>query len=169
MEPSARIGRILEAGMEGLPILKQVALVALVGVAGLVAPAVAAEHGKPVVVSTTPTTGALSLHVEPATGAEAVRVNCAGPANAPVTITLFATLSSDIPTVVVSRHDFTIDRSGQLSTTISIASDFVRGSILTVRVTSLDTVVPAQASLLVGAPNPHVSVPLEQLPAIFTH
>ncbi len=102
-------------------------------------------------------------------GAEAVRITCAGPADAPITITLYATLSSDIPTVIVSRHDFTMSGSGSLATTIPIASDFIRGSILTVRVTSLDTIVPAQAALEIGAPNPHVQVPLEQLPPIFTH
>ncbi|MGZ3497529.1 MAG: hypothetical protein ACXWNK_11150 [Vulcanimicrobiaceae bacterium] len=248
--PSVYTDRICTSGMEDSPISKRVALVALIGVAGLAAPVAAAEQTlslrqlaaqsgfsfrwlgaageativKPgltivirpgnrffevntrveglasvpqakgddifvspvfarriealgeappakrsanVVVTTTPIAGALSLHVAPATGLDALHVSCNGPINAPVTVTLFATLSSDIPTILVSRHDFTIDRSGQLSTTIPIASDFVRGSILTVRVTSLDTVSPAQASLLVGSPNPHVSVPLEQLPPIF--
>jgi hypothetical protein len=127
----------------------------------------AAKHSASLVVSLVRVSGALSLRVMPEAGEEAVHVNCSGPAAAPVTVTLFATLSSDIPTVLVSRHDFTIDRSGQLSTTIPIASDFVRGSILTVRVTSLDTVSPAQTSLVVGTPNPHLAAPFDYIPPLF--
>jgi hypothetical protein len=160
-------GRFL---LEAVQILKQIALFALAGIAAVATPSAAmAEPTQPVIVAPKATVGMLGLHIEPATGTDAVSIACSGPAGAPVTVTLYATLSSDIPTVVVSRHDFTIDSHGMLATTIPIASDFVRGSILTVRVTSLDTVSPAQASLIVGAPNPHVKVPVEQLPPIFTH
>lgn len=115
-----------------------------------------------------PVSGALTVHVNTAEGQESVVVNGTGPSSAPVTLTLLTTLSTEIPDVVLSRKDLVIDRSGAFSATISIAPDFMRGSLLTVRATSLDGVAPAQAHLTVGPPNPHFTVPARLSPPVFS-
>lgn len=115
-----------------------------------------------------PPSGALAIHLDAAQGQEAVVVTGTGPSAAPVTLTLSTTVSSEIPDIVLSRKDLVIDRTGTFSATISIAPDFMRGSILTVRATSLDGVAPAQAHLLVGPPNPHITVPAHILPPVFS-
>ncbi len=121
----------------------------------------------PLTITETPVLGALSLSVTNAEGQEAIVVSGRGPSLAPVQLVLVGTLSSEIPTVLISRHDLRIGRSGRFSTTIPIAPNFSRGTILTVRATSLDTVASAEAKLLVGSPNPHVTVPAEKLPPGF--
>ncbi len=108
--------------------------------------------------------GALSFEVHPLEGSEAVVVTGYAPPVAPVTITLLATLSSDIPTVVVSRHDAHPDASGRFQTIISIAPNFLRGSIMDVIATSLSGVTPATAQFIVGSPNGKTSVPAEYMP-----
>lgn len=125
-------------------------------------------HVGSLALASSPIAGELSVHVAAAAGQEAVVVSGTGPSSAPVTLTLLTTLSTDIPDVVLSRKDLTIDRSGAFSATISIAPDFMRGSILTVRATSLDGVAPAQAHLTVGPPNPHVTVPAHYRPPVFS-
>lgn len=125
-------------------------------------------HVGSLALANSPVSGALTLHVTTADGQEAVVVSGTGPSSAPVTLTLLTTLSTEIPDVVLSRKDLVIDRSGAFSATISIAPDFMRGSLLTVRATSLDGVVPAQAHLTVGPPNPHVTVPARLSPPVFS-
>ncbi|GAC1357903.1 MAG: hypothetical protein NVSMB31_18350 [Vulcanimicrobiaceae bacterium] len=115
-----------------------------------------------------PISGALSLNVSAADGQEAVVVAGTGPSSAPVTLTVFTSVSPEIPDIILSRHDLVIDRSGAFSATISIAPDFLRGSLLTVRATSLDGVSPAQAHLLVGPPNPHYTVPAHMSAPVLT-
>ncbi|TAM76110.1 hypothetical protein EPN44_06675 [bacterium] len=111
---------------------------------------------------TGPLSGQLAIEAQPLAGREAIVVNGQAPQGAPVTITLFGTLSSDLPTVVLSRHDVQADVNGRFQAVIPIASDYVRGSILHVVATSAPGVSPASAQLIVGPPNPQVSVPAEQ-------
>jgi len=108
--------------------------------------------------------GAISLEVHPLEGSEAVVVTGFAPVAAPVTITLLATLSSDIPTVVVSRHDAHPDASGRFQTIIPIAPNFLRGSIMDVLATSFSGVTPATAQFIVGPPNGKTSVSAEYMP-----
>lgn len=125
-------------------------------------------HLESLAIARAPISGALSLHVSASDGQEAVIVTGNGPVSAPLTLTLLSTVSPDIPDIILSRHDLVIDRSGAFSATISIAPDFLRGSTLTVRATSLDGVTPAQAHLLVGPPNPHYTLPARYAPPVFT-
>lgn len=109
-----------------------------------------------------PLTGSIALEASPLAGSEAIVVNGQAPQAAPITITLFATLSSDIPTVIVSRHDVQADVNGRFQAIIPIASDYFRGSILKVLATSVPGVSSASAQLIVGPPNAGVSVPVEK-------
>lgn len=118
-------------------------------------PGVASNQAMPVA------TGPITIDVRPASGSEAVSVSGRAPSGAPVTITLLATISSDLPTVVVSRHDVQPDANGQYQAVISIASDYARGSLLRVVATSAGS-TPAAATFIVGAPNSGVAVPFDK-------
>jgi len=106
----------------------------------------------------------LSLDVRQHEGAEAIDVSGSAPPNAPVTITLLATVSTDVPTIVVSRQDVVTDVNGRFGALIPIASAYERGTILKIVATSLPGVIPASAQLVINAPNAGVTVPLEQTP-----
>lgn len=120
--------------------------------------------GIPLTITTTPVQGSITLAVRPVPGSEALDISGTAPASVPVTLTLLATVSSDIPTVVVSRHDLQTDRSGHFQTTVSIAPDYLRGSILQVSATSVPGVSSATVQIIPGAPNAAVSVPVERYP-----
>ncbi len=111
-----------------------------------------------------PVSGSLSVTASQVEGHEALFVSGSGPESAPVTLTMLATVSRDIPDVILSRRDLITDRAGKFSVTIPIAPNFMRGTILTVRATSIDSVVPTEVHLLVSPPNPHVTVPAEKFP-----
>ena len=111
-----------------------------------------------------PATGAITIDVHPVPGSEAVAVTGHAPPSAPVTITLLATISSDLPTVVVSRHDTQPDVNGNFQATISIAPNFVRNTYLRVLATSAAGSTPASAQITVGPPNAGQTVPLEYRP-----
>lgn len=111
-----------------------------------------------------PASGPITIDVRPQPGSEAVSVSGHAPSTAPVTITLLATVSYDVPTVVVSRHDVQPDVNGNFSAQVSIAPSFARGTILRVLATSVAGTTPASAQLIVGSPNAGVIVPLEYEP-----
>lgn len=108
--------------------------------------------------------GAITINARPQPGNEAIFVSGHAPSSAPITITLLATLSEDLPTVVVSRHDVQPDANGQFQATIPIAPDYLRNSMLRVLATSAAGSTPASVTLLIGAPNSGVTVPAEQEP-----
>ena len=108
--------------------------------------------------------GSLTMSVFHIEGTESLAVSGTGPPRVPVTLTVYATLSRDLPEVVLSRYDCATDTTGNFSATISIAPDFMRDSILTVRASSLDSVNPALSTVLVGPPSPHATVPAEVTP-----
>lgn len=107
-----------------------------------------------------PAHGSLSLEARQLQGAEAISIEGSAPVNAPVTITLLATMSPDLPTVVVSRHDVVTDATGRFGAVIPIASAYERGTLLTVVATSAPGVASASAHLVTDAPNSGASVPL---------
>ena len=108
--------------------------------------------------------GTIALEATQHQGAEAIDVMGSAPPNSPVTITLLATVSTDVPTIVVSRQDVVTDVDGRFRAVIPIASAFERGTILRIVATSLPGVIPASAQLVINAPNAGVTVPLEQTP-----
>jgi copper amine oxidase-like protein len=108
--------------------------------------------------------GSITMEARQLQGAEAINVTGSAPAGVPVTITLLAVISSDIPTAVVSRNDVVADANGRFDAIIPIASAYERGTLLRVVATSSPGVASAQTQLVMEAPNNGVTVPLEQLP-----
>jgi hypothetical protein len=108
--------------------------------------------------------GSITMEARQLQGAEAIDVEGSAPSGAPVTITLLAVLSQDVPTVVVSRHDVVSDVNGRFGAIIPIASAYERGTLLRVVATSSPGVASASVQLTMEAPNNGVTVPLEQLP-----
>jgi hypothetical protein len=111
-----------------------------------------------------PAHGSITVEARQLQGAEAIDVEGSAPAGAPVTITLLAVVSQDVPTIVVSRHDVVPDVNGRFSAVIPIASAYERGTLLRVVATSTSGVASASAQLVTEAPNGGITVPLEQLP-----
>ena len=104
-------------------------------------------------------TGAIRVEVHALPGSEALVVTGSAPASAPVTLTLFATYSTDLPTVVVSRNDAHPDANGRFTTIVPIAPAYFRGCLLDVLATSFPGVTAATAQVVVGPPNDKVVVP----------
>lgn len=111
-----------------------------------------------------PTHGSIVLNVAPLEGAEALLVTGQAPPLAPIMITLLATLSSDVPNVVLSRHNLTAEADGKFQAIVPIAPDFVRDSFIHVLATSSPGVISASAQLLVHEPNAGIKVPAEAQP-----
>lgn len=105
--------------------------------------------------------GPITIDARQLAGSEALSINGRAPSGTPVTLTLLATISPDLPTVVVSRHDVQPDASGQFAAVISISPDYLRGSILRVVATSAGA-TPASTTVTVGAPNAGVTVPFDK-------
>jgi hypothetical protein len=105
--------------------------------------------------------GPITVDVHQTAGSEALTVTGHASAGTPVTITLLATISPDLPTVVVSRHDVQPDANGQFQAVITTAPDYLRGSLLRVVATSAGS-VPASATVILGAPNAGVTVPFDK-------
>jgi len=109
--------------------------------------------------------GAIVLNVHQLAGAEALVVSGQAPPTAPVMITLLATLSSDVPVVVVGRHNVDTDANGNFQAVVPIGPDYVRNSYLKVLATSVPSVASASAQVLLGPINPGNDVaPFEQQP-----
>src|ERR1700722_19816255 len=108
--------------------------------------------------------GSIVLHVQPLKGQEALLVTGEAPPSVPVRITLLATLSSDIPNVLLSRDDITSSPAGTFQAIVPIASDYFRSSFIHVLATSIPGVTSASAQILVDAPNAGVVVPAEVQP-----
>ena len=108
--------------------------------------------------------GTIVLNVEPLKGAEALVVSGQAPPSAPVMITLLATLSSELPNIVLSRHNLETGPDGRFQAIVPIASDFMRDSFIHVLATSSPGVISASAQLLVHLPNEGVKVPVDSFP-----
>ena len=108
--------------------------------------------------------GTIVLNVEPLKGAEALVVSGQAPPSAPVMITLLATLSSELPNIVLSRHDLEAGPDGRFQAIVPIAPDFVRDSFIHVLATSSPGVISASTQLLVHPPNDGVKIPFDSFP-----
>lgn len=109
-------------------------------------------------------TGAIALNVQPLKGAEALLITGTAPPSAPVLITLLATLSSDLPNVLLSRNPTTAGPDGKFQAILPIGPDYVRNSYLHVLATSAPGVTSASAQILVQEPNLGNTQPYEVQP-----
>jgi hypothetical protein len=108
--------------------------------------------------------GTIVLNVTPLQGAEALLVTGSAPPEAPVMVTLLATLSSELPNVLLSRHILTAGPDGKFQAIVPIAPDYMRDSLIHVLATSSPGVISASTQLLVHAPNYGVQVPTDAFP-----
>lgn len=157
------------AGMHGQAslVLSRPSIVNVLRPGTLETPADRSPQGSPAGSDSSPSnavSGTITLQAQGLSGSQALDVRGQAPANAPVTITLFAIVSSDVPTIVVSRHDVVTDVNGRFGAVIPIAPAFERGTILKVVATSASGAGPASAQVIMDVPNAGVSVPLEQTP-----
>jgi hypothetical protein len=123
-----------------------------------------AAHSAELLSADSPAQGSITMEARQLQGAEAISVEGSAPPNAPVTITLLAVVSSEVPTIVVSRHDVVTDVNGHFGAVVPIASAYERGTILRVVATSSPGIAPASSQLTVQMPNFGLPVPLEQIP-----
>jgi hypothetical protein len=108
--------------------------------------------------------GTIVLNVTPLQGAEALLVTGTAPPLAPVRLTLLATLSSELPNVLLSRHDLTAGPDGKFQAIVPTSPDYMRDSFIRILATSVPGVVSASTQLLVQAPNAGIKVPVEAFP-----
>jgi hypothetical protein len=108
--------------------------------------------------------GAISLEVRQVLGSESVAVSGTAPPSVPVLVTLLGTVSSDVPDIVVGRHEIATGADGRFSAVVPIAPDYFHGSILTLVATSVPGVREARAQIVFGQPNGGVTVPAEIVP-----
>jgi hypothetical protein len=108
--------------------------------------------------------GTIVLNATPLQGAEAVLITGTAPPSAPVMITLIATLSSELPNVLLSRHDLTAGPDGKFQAIVPIAPDYLRDSSINVLATSSPGVISASARLQVHSANAGITVPTDAFP-----
>ena len=108
--------------------------------------------------------GTIVLNVEQLKGAEAVLVTGTAPPSAPVLITLLGLLSSDLPNVLLGRHDLQAGSDGKFQAIVPIGPDYTQGSFVKVLATSGPGVTSASAQILIAPANAGLSVPFEQQP-----
>jgi hypothetical protein len=111
-----------------------------------------------------PIRGTIVLNVTQLQGAEALLVTGTAPPGAPVMITLLATLSSEVPNVLLSRHDLTAGSDGKFQAIVPIAPDYMRESFINVLATSLPGIASAKSQLLIHSANNGIQVPVEIYP-----
>lgn len=108
--------------------------------------------------------GTIVMNVTQLKGAEALMITGQAPPSAPIRITLLATLSTELPDVLIGRHDITSAQDGTFQAIVPIGPDYIQQTFLHVTATSGPRVTPASAQILVDAPNAGVKVPWEQIP-----
>ena len=109
--------------------------------------------------------GSLALSATPSHGSEAIAISGkVAPSAVPVTLTLWSTISRDLPTVIVNRQVITPDVHGDFQTTMSVAPSFFRGSLLRV-VASVPGIAPATAEVTVREPNAGVNGAADEIPS----
>ncbi|MBV9271702.1 MAG: hypothetical protein JO165_11440 [Candidatus Eremiobacteraeota bacterium] len=105
-------------------------------------------------------TNALELEARQLPGSEAVLVSGVAAPSAPLSLTLFATISPDIPTVVVGHCDLRSQSDGTFKTVMSIAPAYQRGAIFLVLATGANG-ARGQVQPSPRAPNAGISVPFD--------
>jgi len=108
--------------------------------------------------------GSIVLNVTPLKGQEALLITGQAPPSVPVMITLLATLSEQLPNVLLSRHVLTAGPDGKFQAIVPIAPDYMRDTFIHVLATSTPGVVSASAQLLVHEPNAGLKTPEEMMP-----
>jgi hypothetical protein len=109
-------------------------------------------------------TGSLSVEARQVAGRDAIAVSGRGPADAPVYVTLTAEVSRDLPVVVLSRVATRVKPDGSYAADIGISSAPPRDTVVIATVTSVTGVKSSSARVVLKAPSPAVTSPLDKLP-----
>jgi hypothetical protein len=109
-------------------------------------------------------TGTLTVEVRQIAGRDALAVRGGGPAGVPVTVTLTAEISRDLPVVVLSRVTTRIAPDGTYAADIGISAGPPRDTTIIATVTSLPGVKSANARVALKATSADVDSPLDKLP-----
>jgi hypothetical protein len=120
--------------------------------AGGVGSTTPAAGATPAIVGQAPTTGAIAFSARRHDGADAIDITGTAPPGASVEITARATISVDLPDVLLNRIDVVADPSGAFSVILPIAPDYVPGTKVTIAATS-SGLTPATATFVVGTPS----------------
>ncbi len=123
--------------------------------------------GAPSTLAAGPLRGILTLNAVPTNISDALVVSGNGPANAPLTITLWADIARDLPRVLVSRTSAQTDATGTFSLEISTAPLHLQKSRILITATSVAGVTEAHTSLVLGQPSPNIAHPIDELPRDF--
>lgn len=108
-----------------------------------------AQRSGPVLLAVeAPMHGAIVMEARQLPGSESLTVNGQAPRNAPITITLLASLAPELPSVLLSRHDVQSDLYGRFTAVVPVAPDYLAGSVITVVATSAAGVTPASARVV---------------------
>jgi hypothetical protein len=75
------------------------------------------------------------------------------PGNLPITLTLTAAFSQDVPDVVLSRNEVVSDADGSFKTDLSPAPAFYHGAVITLVASSVSGVSSAKATIVLKSPN----------------
>ena len=105
-------------------------------------------------------TNALELEARQLPGSEAILVSGVAAPSASVSVTVFATISPDIPTVVVQHRDVRAQSDGSFQTVMPLAAAYQRGAIFLVLATGANG-ARGQVQLSPRAPNAGISVPFD--------
>ncbi|HZO94076.1 MAG TPA: stalk domain-containing protein [Candidatus Baltobacteraceae bacterium] len=122
----------------------------------------AMEGARPGTVVSDNASGSLTLTARPAVGRAGIVVDGTAPASVPVTLTLVATISRDLPDILIRR--ITLATDGTFHTTLDVAPAVPEGSTLTITATSLPGIAPATAHVTAVPPNPHLDTQFDHLP-----
>jgi hypothetical protein len=107
--------------------------------------------------------GAISaLDVRQIPGSQDLSVSGKSPANLPITISLVATFSSEIPDTTLTRTKVFAGPDGRFRADVSIAPGYFRGAYITVVASSLPGVRSQSYRMVMKAANEDVQVPAEQ-------
>jgi len=118
-------------------------------------------------IASAPVHGSLTVIVSPTHTADAVIVEGTGPPSVPLTITLTADISREIPRVLLSRTYAETDKDGNFTARLSTAPLYVQKSTIHVAVTSLVGISEADTSFAVSQPNAGIAHPVDELPRDF--
>lgn len=139
------------------------ALAVLASVVSTTAPSLAAPRAEGVQIGASAPAGSLALlAVQQVPGTYHIAVSGRALASTPLVLTLFGTVSADIPDVVVNRRYVVTDAAGIFKLEIPAAGDYYRDGLLTVVATSPSGAILAKRQIILKPANADVPVPIEE-------
>ena len=102
-----------------------------------------------------------SLVLSQVPGSYHIAVSGKAPPSTPLVLTLFGTVSSDVPDVLVNRRAVVTDTAGNFSFEVAPAGDYFREGLMTVVAASPSGAIVARSQIVLKVPNAGLGVPNE--------